>query len=79
VIVLDEDMPQEANSEIPAGVIVALTVPLPADPVPTGPSTDLSPPEVSKQDNPKKFAAPVRFAVILAAEAPVTDIASNRA
>jgi hypothetical protein len=47
VRLLEEETPQEAKSAVPVGLTVALTVPLEADPVPTGPSTDFAPPEVS--------------------------------
>ena len=47
VKLLDEEIPQEAKSAVPLGLIVALTEPLEADPVPTGPSTISDPPAVS--------------------------------
>jgi hypothetical protein len=47
VRLLDEDIPQEPRSAVPVGLMVALTEPLKADPVPTGPSTISDPPDVS--------------------------------
>ena len=47
VRLFDDDTPQEAKSAAPAGLIVALTTPLAADPVPSGPSTISDPPDVS--------------------------------
>jgi hypothetical protein len=46
VRLLEEETPHEPRSTLPVGLMVALTVPLEADPVPTGPSTALIPPVV---------------------------------
>lgn len=47
VMLFDEDTPQEAKSAVPVGLIVELTEPFGADPVPTAPSTTSDPPAVS--------------------------------
>jgi hypothetical protein len=47
VRLLDEEIPQEPRSALPVGLMIALTEPLIAEPVPTGPSTIPDPPVVS--------------------------------
>ena len=58
VRLFDEDTPQDVKSAVPVGLTVALTEPLEADPVPTGPSAISDPPDVSLTRKAEEAPAP---------------------
>jgi hypothetical protein len=76
---LDEETPHQPRSVVPAGAIVAVTLPLLAEPAPNPPSIVLPPPVVEKQDRPKNTPAPATLAVVLVRDPSVTLSASKRA